>query len=81
MFNGFWDYFSSAEKASIKRYHYEISIATGVSCGCTKRNEEENEMYWYETIETCAVKMGMEYYESLTDEEIAEIDKFWEDIA
>ena len=43
-------------------------------------NEEENEMYWYETIETCAVRLGMEYYESLTDEEIAEIDKFWEDI-
>ena len=44
-------------------------------------NEEENEMYWCETIETCAVRLGMEYYESLTDEEIAEIDKFWEEIA
>ena len=42
--------------------------------------EKENELVWYETIETCAVRMGMEYYESLTDEEIAEIDKFWEDI-
>lgn len=46
-----------------------------------KLNEEENEMFWYETIETCAVSLGMEYYESLTDEEIAEIDKFWEGIA
>lgn len=45
IFNGFWEHFSSAEKANIKRYHYEISIATGVSCGCTKRNEDENAMY------------------------------------
>ena len=45
------------------------------------RNEEENEMFWYETIETCAVRKGMKYYEDLTDEEIAEIDKFWEGIA
>ena len=43
-------------------------------------SEKENEWVWYETIETCAVRMGMEYYESLTDEEFAEIDKFWEDI-
>lgn len=47
---------------------------------CGLDNDGEAEDFWYETIETCAIEMGMKYYEDLSDEEMDEVTEFWDNI-
>ena len=35
---------------------------------------------WYRVIENCALEMGMQYYDDLTDQEVEEINNQWENI-
>ena len=41
---------------------------------------EELEDEWYSVIETCALKLGMVYYEDLTNEEVQEINEKWNSV-
>ena len=74
-----WNWTDEKMQELANRVAKELTLYNFGDSDCADRKEQIEDAFWKE-MENVAVSMGMEYYEDMEDEEIARLDKEWENI-